>query len=159
MKLKKGLSWKSSNYLLGIIDIKVLWCATKSTTFSIFIALTVSLLHLFHAFLYKQRWQSYYGVLAYDYNSSKIRTNIPDLFPKQETLGKGCNIPSWALRCFKKSFLSLKKRTFQVKNSISSEVRRSEHSIPKKPWKESFLALFYEKFPAKLSISRAFLEP
>ena len=43
--------------------------------------------------------------------------------------------------------------------SVSSEVRRSEDSMPKKPWKESFLALFYDEFPAKISVSRAFLEP
>ena len=29
----------------------------------------------------------------------------------------------------------------------------------KKTWKESFLAIFYEEFPAKISVSRAFLEP
>ena len=40
-----------------------------------------------HAFLCKQRWQLYHGAPAYDYNSSKIRSNIPDLFPRQETLG------------------------------------------------------------------------
>ena len=42
---------------------------------------------------------------------------------------------------------------------VSAEVRRSEDSIPKKPWKELFFALFYDKFPAKISVSRAFLEP
>ena len=40
--------------------------------------------------------------------------------------------------------------------SVSAEVRRSEDSMPKKPWKESFLALFYEEFPVKISFSRAF---
>ena len=43
--------------------------------------------------------------------------------------------------------------------SVSAEVRRSEDFMPKKPLKESFLASFYEDFPAKISFSRAFLEP
>ena len=43
--------------------------------------------------------------------------------------------------------------------SISAEVRQSKDSMAKKPWKESFLALFYEEFPAEISVSRAFLEP
>ena len=40
---------------------------------------------------------------------------------------------------------------------VSVEVRRVEDSMPKKPWKESFLALFYEEFSEKISFSRAFL--
>ena len=43
--------------------------------------------------------------------------------------------------------------------SISTEVRWSQDSISKKPWKESFLAVFYEEFPVQISFSRAFLEP
>ena len=43
--------------------------------------------------------------------------------------------------------------------SVSAEVRWSEDSMPKKPWKESFHALFYDKFPAQISVSRAYLEP
>ena len=39
---------------------------------------------------------------------------------------------------------------------VSAEVRQSEDSMPKKLWKESFLALFYEEFPVKISFSRAF---
>ena len=43
--------------------------------------------------------------------------------------------------------------------SISAKVRQSQEFMPKKPWKELFLALSYEEFPAKISISRASLEP
>ena len=42
---------------------------------------------------------------------------------------------------------------------VSTDVRQIEDSMPKKPWKESFIALFYEEFPAKISVSRAFPEP
>ena len=45
--------------MLGIIDIKIPWCATKSIIFfSIFRAL---FLILSHAFLCKQRWRPYHG--------------------------------------------------------------------------------------------------
>ena len=40
---------------------------------------------------------------------------------------------------------------------VIAEVRRSEDSMPKKPWKESFLALFYEEIPEKITFFRAFL--
>ena len=50
-------------------------------------------------------------------------------------------------------------RPWHYFTSVSAEVRRSEGSMPKKPWKESFLAIFYEEFPAKITVSRAFLEP
>ena len=43
--------------------------------------------------------------------------------------------------------------------SVSAQGRQTEDSMPKKPWKESVLALFYNKFPAKISFSRAFQEP
>ena len=43
--------------------------------------------------------------------------------------------------------------------NVSTEVRWREDSMPKKPWKELFLALFYEELPAKIGVSRAFLEP
>ena len=55
LKLKKCLSWKSSDYFLGIIDIKILWCATESTIFSVFRALTVSLLHFFACIFIKTK--------------------------------------------------------------------------------------------------------
>ena len=43
--------------------------------------------------------------------------------------------------------------------SFRAEVRQSEGPIPKIPCKESFLTLFYDTFLAKVSVSRAFLEP
>ena len=43
--------------------------------------------------------------------------------------------------------------------SVTAKVRWSQDFMQKKPWKESFLALLYEEFPAKISVSWAFLEP
>ena len=76
-----------SNYLHRIIDIKILWCATKSIIFfSIFRALTVSLLHFLYAFSCKQRWQLYHEWCSSLWVRFVKNKDIPDLFPKQETL-------------------------------------------------------------------------
>ena len=56
------------------------------------------------------------------------RTNISNLFLKQETLGRDCNVPSWAQHCFKKFFLALKDRTFQVKSKTTKIVNKANHS-------------------------------
>ena len=100
MKLKKCLSWKRSDYLLGIIDIKIPCCETKSIVFFL------------HAFLCKQRCRRHY-----ECSSSwwlifvKKRPIFPTFFPNKRRSEQDCNIPSWAQRYFKKSFLALENRT------------------------------------------------
>ena len=70
-------------------------------------------------------------------------TSIPDLLPKQETLEPDCNIPSWAQRCFKKSFLALKSRTFQVKSKTTKIINKAGHY-------NSFFLLLFQHFKTKL---------
>ena len=116
MKLKKCLSWKRSDYLLGIIDIKIPCCETKSIIFFL------------HEFLCKQRCRRYH-----EWCSSlwlkfvKKGPILPTIFPNKRRWERDCNIPSWAQGCFKKSFLTLRNRTFQVKSKTTKIFNKTVH--------------------------------
>ena len=118
MKLRKCSSWQSSNSLLGIIDIKILWCATKSIIFfSIFRALTVLLLYFLHAFLRKERWWLYHewcSSLWLKLVKKKDQYSRP-FSQAKKCWEHGCNIPSWAQCHIKQNFLAMENHTFQVK--------------------------------------------
>ena len=46
-------------------------------------------------------------------------------FPNKRRLERGCNIPSWVQRYFKKSFLALKNDTFQVKSKTTKIINKT----------------------------------
>ena len=48
-------------------------------------------------------------------------------FPNNRRWERDCNIPSRAQRCFKKSFLALKNRTFQVKWKTTKIINKTGH--------------------------------
>ena len=102
--------------MLGIIDIKIPCCETKSIIFFL------------HAFLCKQRcrlhhewWCSLFLKIV------KKGPIFPTFFPNKRRWGGDCNIPSWAQHCFKKSFLALKNRTFQVKSKTTKIFNKADN--------------------------------
>ena len=116
MKLKKCLSWKRSDYLLGIIDIKIPSCETKSIIFFL------------HAFLCKQRCRRHHEwCSSFWLKFIKKGPIFPTFFPNKRGWERDCNIPSWAQRCFKKSFLALKNRTFQVTSKTTKIFNKAGH--------------------------------
>ena len=103
-----NLSWKRSDYLLGIIDVKIPWCETKSIIFFL------------HAFSCKQRCRRHHE--WYSSLWQKVVKKGPifsTFFPNTRRWEQDCKIPSWAQRCFKKSFFPLKNRTFQVRSKTT----------------------------------------
>ena len=116
MKLKKCLSWRKSDCLLGIIDIKIPCCETKNIIF------------LSHAFLCKQRcWQHHEWCSSVWLKFVKKGPIFVTFFPNKRWWEQDCNIPSWAQCCFKKSFLALKNHTFQVKSKITKIFNKAGH--------------------------------
>ena len=95
------LSWKRSDYLLGITDVKIPWCETKSIIFFL------------HAFSCKQRCRRHHE--WYSSLWQKVVKKGPifsTFFPNKRRWEQDCKIPSWPQRCFKKSFFPLKKPYF-----------------------------------------------
>ena len=132
MKLRKCLSRKRSAYLLGIIDIKIPCCETKSIIFFL------------HAFLCKQRCRRHH-----EWCSSlwlkfvKKGPILPTFFQNKRRWERDCNIPSWVQRCLKKSFLALKNRTFQVKSKTTKIVNKAGHY-------NSFFLFLFQHFKTQL---------
>ena len=61
---------------------------------------------------------------------TKIRQKISifaTFFTNKRRWERDCNIPSWAQRCFKKSFVPLKNRDFQVKSKATKIVIKVGH--------------------------------
>ena len=71
------------------------------------------------------------------------RNNISDILQNKRGWERDCNIPSWAQRCFKKSFLALKSRTFQVKSKTTKIINKAGHY-------NSFFLLLFQHFKTKL---------
>ena len=116
MKLNKCLSWKRSNYLLGIIDIKTPCYETKSIIFFL------------HASFCKQRcWRHHEWCSSLWLKFVKKGTIFPTFFPNKRSWQRNCNIPSSAQSYFKKSLLALKNRTFQVKSKTIKIFNKAGH--------------------------------
>ena len=116
MKLNKFLSWKRNNYLLGITDKKIPCWETKSIIFFL------------HAFLCKQRCRRHDECCSsFWLKFVKIGPIFPTFFPNKRRWEPDRNISSWAQRCFKKSFLALEKRTFQVKSKTTKIFNKAGH--------------------------------
>ena len=102
--------------MLGIIDIKIPGCETKRIIFFL------------QAFLCKQRCRQHHercsSLWLQFVNKGPI---FPTFFPNKRRWERDCNIPSWAQHCFKKSFLALKNRTFQVKSKTTKIVNKAGH--------------------------------
>ena len=102
--------------MLGIIDIKIPCCETKSIIFFL------------HAFLCKQRCRRHH-----EWCSSlwlkfvKKGPILPTFFQTKRRWERDCNIPSWVQRCLKKSFLALKNHTFQVKSKTTKIFIKAGH--------------------------------
>ena len=117
---------------LGIYDIKILCCGTKS------------IISFLHDFLCKQRCRRHH-----EWSSSlwlklvKKGPRYPTFFPNKRRWEQNCNIPSRAQRCFKKSFLALKNRTFQVKSKTTKIINKAGHY-------NSFFLLLFQHFKTKL---------
>ena len=88
---------KEKHYLLGIIDIKIPCCETKSLIFFLHVPANIK------------------GPI------------FPTFFPNNRRWERDCNIPSWAQSCFKTSFLALKNRTFQVKSKTTKIINKTGH--------------------------------
>ena len=102
--------------MLGIIDIKIPCCETKSIIFFL------------HAVLCKQRCQRYHECCCSLWlKFVKKEPIFPTFFPNKRRWERDCNIPSWAQRYFKKSFLALKNRTFQVKSKTTKIFNKADH--------------------------------
>ena len=74
--------------MLGIIDMKIPWCYKKHYLLLYFQSsncFTSSFFRM-HFCVNEDGGRITNAVPAYEYNSSKIRTNISDLFSRQETL-------------------------------------------------------------------------
>ena len=65
------------------------------------------------------------------------------IFPNKRRWKRDCNIPSWAQHCFKKSFLALKNRTFQVKSKTTKIINKAGHY-------NSFFLLLFQHFKTQL---------
>ena len=84
-KLKKCLSWRRSDYLLGIFDIRIPFCETKSIIFFL------------HAFLRKQRHRRHHEWCSRLYlKFVKKRTILSIFFPSKTSWERDYNLPSWA---------------------------------------------------------------
>ena len=68
---------------------------------------------------------------------------FPTFFPNKRRWERDCNIPSWAQHCFKKSFLALKNRTFQVKSKTTKIVNKAGHY-------NSFFLFLFQHFKTQL---------
>ena len=105
--------------MLGIIDIKIPCCETKSIIFFL------------HAVLCKQRCQRHHEWCSSLWQKFVKKGPIfPTFFPNKRRWEWDCSIPSWAQHCFKKFFLALKNRTFQVKlkkHKTLEELSKSQH--------------------------------
>ena len=104
--------------MLGIIDIKIPCCKTKSIIFFL------------HAFLCKQSYRRYH-----EWYSSLWLTFVKKgpifltFFTNKRRWEWDCNIPSLAQHCFKKSFLALKNRIFQLKSKTIKIFNKASHII------------------------------
>ena len=132
-----------------------------------------------------ERTTSFHTILAFSIDSAisiikkarkakkELRTRNklkqPDKIETENRKPGTCTLNKWPLRaliyrtnhCCQSIIQSNTNSSFSPCHyfvSISTDVRWREDSMPKKPWKESFLVFFYEEFPAKIPISRAFLE-
>ena len=102
--------------MLGIIDIKIPCCETKSIIFFL------------HAFLCKQRCRRHHEWFSsLSLKFVKKGPIFPTFFPNKRRWERDCNIPSWAQHRFKKSFSALKNRTFQVKSKRAIKVNKADH--------------------------------
>ena len=116
MKLKKCLSWRRSDYLLGIFDIRLPFCETKSIIFFL------------HAFLRKQRYRLHHEWCSSLYlKFVKKGAILSTFFPSKRDWERDYNLPSWAQHYFKKSFLALENRTFRVKLKVTKIVNNAGH--------------------------------
>ena len=107
---------KEKHYLLRIIDIKIPCCEPKSLIF------------ILHPFLCKQRcWRHHERCSSLWIKFVKKGPIFPTFFPNNRRWERDCNIPSWAQRCFKKSFLALKNRAFQVKSKTTKIINKTGH--------------------------------
>ena len=135
MKLEKCLSWKRSDYLLGITDIIIPCCEIKS------------IILFLHAFLCKQRYQRYHKWCSSLWLKFIIKGPIfPAFLTNKKRWEWYCNIPSWAQHCFKKSFLALKNGTFQVKSKATKIVNNAGHY-------NSFFLLLFQHFKTQYRMS------
>ena len=97
--------------MLGIIDMKIPCCETKSIIFFL------------HAFFCKQRCRRHHEWCSPLWIKFVKKGPIfPTFFPNKRRWEWDCNIPSWAQRYFKKSFLALKNRQKQPKCSIRQAI-------------------------------------
>ena len=97
--------------MLGIFDIRIQFCETKSIIFFL------------HAFLRKQRYRWHHEWCSSLYLKLVKKGPILSTFlPKKRSWERDYNLPSWAQHYFKKSFLALENRTFQVKSKATKIV-------------------------------------
>ena len=108
---------KEEGLLGGIINMKIPCCETKRVIFFL------------HAFLCKQRYRRHNERWCSSLWLKIVKKGpiFLTLFPSKRRWKQDCNIPSWAQRCFKKSFLALKNRTFQVKPKTTKIVNKAGH--------------------------------
>ena len=108
---------KEEGLLGGIIDIKIPCCERKSIIFFL------------HAFLCKQRYRRHneWWCSGLWLKIVKKGPIFLTLFPGKRRWERNCNIPSWVQRCFKKSFLAPKNRTFQVKPKTTKIINKGGH--------------------------------
>ena len=96
--------------------MKIRWCETKSIIFFL------------DAFLGKQRCRRYHEWCPSLWIKFVKKAPIfLTFFLNKRLWEQDCNIPSWAQRCFKKSFLALKNHTFQVKSKTTKIFNKASH--------------------------------
>ena len=118
--------------MLGIIDIKIPRCETKS------------IICFLHVFLCKQRCRRHHEWCSSLWlKSVKKGTIFLTFFPNKRRWERDCNIQSWAQCYFKKSLLALKNRTFQVKSKTTKIINKAGHY-------NSFFLLLFQHFKTKL---------
>ena len=118
--------------MLGKVDIKITCCETKSIIF------------LLHAFLCKQRCRQHHEWCSSLWlKFAKKGPIFPTFFQNKRRWERDCNIPSWAQHCFKKSFLALKNRTFQVKSKTTKIINKGGHY-------NSFFFFLFQYFKTQL---------
>ena len=119
--------------MLGIIDIKIPCCETKSIIFFL------------HAVLCKQRCTRHHESCSSLWLKfvKKELIIFPNFFPNKRRWERDCNIPSWAQRYFKKSFLARKNRAFQIKSKTTKIINKGGHYI-------SFFLFLFQHFKTQL---------